>query len=815
MKKKLTVTTLAASMLFASIAGLPLSEKGLASKLGVTAGVASAATVQDQLNGLRTELARDTQGIADVRATRDYIKTNTDTPTFNSAKKIELLGNIWTKLNAKSPATIDLNPVFTLFNGLDLFYDESGATIDALINEPANRTVINDLFLNVGLPGINDPQGLTKQRVNDFQQAALAALQHADSKTALKISIAAAFLSDGSNSQVIKDAVNNIVTNKVLNQPVDKTNPDLLISNFLNLYGITLGDLNAFQNNVANEIARVNAPAGVKAIAARAALESAGVRYLLAGDIQPAPVSSTATYLQPGLKVFTQSINSYVTWTLQSETNVNLTNGVLSLNSGSTTGSGIIQARDNKFGLLLYISSPVTFTEETTTPVIGGGGGGGGGAQSDADKAISEITDLFKDIAGASAEKKEAILKEAQEKVNAAIEKLSTLNLASLVTVENGTAKPKLDVAGLVSKVKDIAAQAKLLNDKLTALNPNAKTNPVTLTLNFGTISAKSTEIPFPKDLLAAAVAAGVDKVAVGLNGLTLAVDPAEFGADTTLKVTSQDATVATSVTTLAVASGVYEFEFTSGGNKVESFNTPVEVSIPVPNGKNFDTELLTLAKIVDGKLEFYGGKFEGGVLNGVRNSFSTYTVVENKVSFGDTASVKAWAGRQIEVAAAKGILEGRADQAFEPNGLVTRAEFAKLIVKTFNLENASATESFSDVNDSDWFKSYVAAAVKSGIVNGKSDDEFDPNGQITRAEMAVMSSRALALKGASLEVSKIDDVLKGFKDVDAINSSLKNGVALAANEGIIVGEEGNLFNPNANSTRAQAAVVIYRLLNK
>ena len=681
MKKKLTVTTLAASIMFASIAGLPLSEKGLASKLGVTAGVASAATVQDQLNGLRTELARDTQGIADVRATRDYIKNNTNTPTFDSAKKIELLGNIWTKINARSTISIDLNPVFTLFNGLDLFYDESGATVDELINESVNRTVIDNLFRGVGLAGINDPQGLTKQSVIDFQQAALAALQQADSKTALKISIATAFLSDGSNSQVIKNAVNDIVTNKVLNQAVDKTNPDLLISNFLNLYGITLGDLNAFQNNVANEIARVDAPAGVKAKSARSAIESAGVRYLLAGDIQPVPVSSTTTSLQPGLKVFTQSVNNYVTWSLQSGTNVNLTNGVLSLNSGSTTGTGVIQARDNKFGLLLYISSPVTFTQASSSGSVGGAFGG---VQSDADKAITEISDLFKDIAGASAEKKAEVLKEAQEKVNAAIAKLSNLDLSSLVTVENGIAKPKLDVAGLVSKVKDIAAQAKLLNDKLKALNPNAKTEVVTLTLNFGTISAKSTEVPFPKDLLAAAIAAGVDKVAVGLNGLTLAVDPAEFGADATLKVTSQDATVATSVTTLAVASGVYEFEFTSGGNKVESFDTPVEVSIPVPNGKNFDTELLTLAKIVDGKLEFYGGRYEDGVLNGVRNCFSTYTVVENKVSFGDTASVKAWAGRQIEVAAAKGILEGRADQAFEPNGFVTRAEFAKMVVKTF-----------------------------------------------------------------------------------------------------------------------------------
>ncbi|MNR06930.1 Endo-1,4-beta-xylanase A precursor [compost metagenome] len=137
------------------------------------------------------------------------------------------------------------------------------------------------------------------------------------------------------------------------------------------------------------------------------------------------------------------------------------------------------------------------------------------------------------------------------------------------------------------------------------------------------------------------------------------------------------------------------------------------------------------------------------------------------------------------------------------------------MIVKTFFLEDAAATESFSDVNDSDWFKSYVASAVKNGIVNGKEPGKFDPNGNITRAEMAVMSSRALALKGFSLSPAKIDDALKGFTDGSAINASMKDGVALAASEGIVIGEEGNVFNPNANSTRAQAAVVIYRLLNK
>lgn len=807
MKRKLTVTTLAASMLFASIAGLPLSEKGLASKLGITTSVASAASAFDQLNALKAELARDTEGASNVAAVRNYVKNGlTATPD----EKYDLIKQIWDKIETKrnnsapglsSPSVLNVENAFKLVTALDVFYNGSSSEIGELMDDEDNRAIINDLFLSANLKGINQAGGLDKGDVVAFQDAALQAL--VDNKASLIGTLASALAGSAVNSQVIKDAVSDIVNDAIV------TPNTLLISQLLNYYGITLSDLDIVQNKVAEFIESQDDT--IKAKDARTALESASVRYLLKNDIQYAAVSSTSSTVEPGLKILTIPVNDHITWSIQSGSNVKFDGKKLVLD-GANSGSGIIQAKDSKFGILLYISpNAISLSKE----ISGGGGGGGGAIQSESDKAVSELTDLFKDIAGASEEKKQEIFKAAQAKVHDAIAKLSTLDLATAVTVENGVAKPKLDVAGLVSKVKDIAAQAKALNDKLKALNPNAKTEKVTLTLNFGAISAKTIEIPFPNDLLEAALLGGIDKVAVGFNGLTLGVNPSEFSIDTTLKVTNQDATVATSVTKLAVASGVYDFEFTSGGSKVGSFNTPVEVSIPVPNGKQFDTELLSLAKIVDGKLEFYGGKFTNGVLNGVRNSFSTYTVIENNVSFSDTASVKAWAGRQIQVAAAKGILDGRADLVFEPNGFVTRAEFAKLIVKTFNLENASATESFDDVNDSDWYKVYVASAVKNGIVNGKEAGKFDPNGQITRAEMAVMSARALSLKGVTLSPAKVDEVLKGFKDVGTINTSLKDGVALAASQGIVVGEEGSALNPNANSTRAQAAVVIYRLLNK
>lgn len=797
MKKKVSVTTLAASIMFASIAGLPLSEQGLANKLGISVGAASAAvapvtvpaSVLTKLAGLHNELARDTQGFNDTKDVRDLVAAQTITP----AQMKTLLGDVWTKLEQPG---VDVTSIFALINGLDLFYDDAGTTIGTIINTPSVRNAVNVLFHSV------DPTTtLTKQDVMDYQEAAFDALEA--NKTELLLSVAQAF-SSGGTLDSIKGALNTIVTTKI--------SQDLLLSKFLTHYHLTLNDLDTAQNNIANAL-------GEKAISARTAIESAGIRYLLKDKLAYTPGTVTSTSVGVGtLKLSGIDLTNYLTLTWSAVgTGVKVASNQLVLD-GVTSGSrtGVLQAH-SKFDLLLYISDSYTLTATTTTTTTPNPDPSTPTGTEIPLKNLAEqgLKDLQKELVGASEEKKKEIFQKAQDAVKNALQELAILDLSSSIKVVGDTATPTINVADISAKLKDIADKAKALNDQLKLLNPNAPTEKITLKLDFGTITAKTTEVPLTKALFDEAIANGVEKVDISMNGLTLGVSPSEFGADTTLKVTNQDAKVATSVTQLPVASGVYEFEFTSGGNKVSSFTTPIEVTIPVPNGNKFDTELLSLAKIVDGKLEFYGGSYSNGVLNAVRNGFSTYTVVENNVTFGDTASVKAWAGRQIQVAAAKGILEGRGEQTFDPNGWVTRAEFAKMIVKTFALEDGTATESFNDVNDSDWFKVYVASAVKNGIVNGKETGKFDPNGQITRAEMAVMSSRALALKGVSVDPAKVDDILKGFTDASTINVSLKDGVALAAKEGIIIGEEGNAFNPNTNSTRAQAAVVIYRLLNK
>ncbi len=145
----------------------------------------------------------------------------------------------------------------------------------------------------------------------------------------------------------------------------------------------------------------------------------------------------------------------------------------------------------------------------------------------------------------------------------------------------------------------------KKANELLKGSVPDAKPVKVIATLDLGTVNAKTSEIPISKDLLNKAKENGIDALAIQVNGVSLTVDVDQLASDTTLTVTKQDKSVASSVTNKTVASDVFEFDFTSGGQKINNFSKPVEVRLPVTNANLVDTELLVLTKIDKGSLIF------------------------------------------------------------------------------------------------------------------------------------------------------------------------------------------------------------------
>ncbi|KAF5055759.1 S-layer homology domain protein [anaerobic digester metagenome] len=178
---------------------------------------------------------------------------------------------------------------------------------------------------------------------------------------------------------------------------------------------------------------------------------------------------------------------------------------------------------------------------------------------------------------------------------------------------------------------------------------------------------------------------------------------------------------------------------------------------------------------------------------------------LQPRKSFADIKSH--WAIDEIEILAGKGIISGMNDDYFMPNEKITRAQFAALLFRLLELKSEEYKGMFNDVNSEDWYSTTVESVAKAGIVLGYNDN-FCPNKEISREEMAVMIIRALEYKGISTSTSPVN-----FSDREQISEWALESVGKAVSMGIIKGMTATTFEPKLGATRAQAAVMIYRII--
>jgi large repetitive protein len=176
----------------------------------------------------------------------------------------------------------------------------------------------------------------------------------------------------------------------------------------------------------------------------------------------------------------------------------------------------------------------------------------------------------------------------------------------------------------------------------------------------------------------------------------------------------------------------------------------------------------------------------------------------------------KNWAKTDIEWMEQRLYLEGLGEGQFKPNQAITRAEFTSMLVKALGLKaDLEETTRFKDVSEDSWYYDEVLTAAALGIVKGKPDGTFAPNDSITREQMAIMIWRAYEKLGlASGNVKGDLAILEKFTDRGRISSGAAEAVAAAVREGLLNGK-GSLLDPKGLTTRAQAVVVIRRILGK
>lgn len=165
---------------------------------------------------------------------------------------------------------------------------------------------------------------------------------------------------------------------------------------------------------------------------------------------------------------------------------------------------------------------------------------------------------------------------------------------------------------------------------------------------------------------------------------------------------------------------------------------------------------------------------------------------------FVDTADH--WAKDYIKALADSGVVGGYDDGTFLPNKNVTRAEYIKMIVGLFDLEE-KAENPFADVADTAWYKEYVEKAVAAGLIEGDGGN-FNPDATITRQDAAVILHRMGLIAAGDTEMA--------FADEASVADYAKDAVDTLASAGIINGSDGN-FNPANAITRAETATILCR----
>ena len=162
------------------------------------------------------------------------------------------------------------------------------------------------------------------------------------------------------------------------------------------------------------------------------------------------------------------------------------------------------------------------------------------------------------------------------------------------------------------------------------------------------------------------------------------------------------------------------------------------------------------------------------------------------------------WAEEYILSLSQKGYMKGYGDGTYKPDKAVTRAEFLKLAECIVSLPAADTTE-FSDVAEGSWYYLCVAKFEKAGIARGE-NGKFNPDALITRQDAAAIVYRIMEYSGKAPEAGS--DVF-----TDEIAEYAKTAVNALAGASILSGKDG-IFAPYDNTTRAEAAVIISKVID-
>ncbi len=178
-----------------------------------------------------------------------------------------------------------------------------------------------------------------------------------------------------------------------------------------------------------------------------------------------------------------------------------------------------------------------------------------------------------------------------------------------------------------------------------------------------------------------------------------------------------------------------------------------------------------------------------------------------NATAFSDVSAL-AWYAEAVQYMTENGLMNGIGAKKFDPEGTMTRAMLVTVLWRYAGAPEAKSYP-FTDVAAGKWYEAAVAWAAENGIVTGVSADKFNPDGAITREQLAAIFYRYADGKSADADFTR-------FEDGEKVSAWAKDALQWAIETGLVGGsaDGGKLYlNPKNSATRAQVAAIFYRYI--
>ncbi|MHB1418810.1 MAG: S8 family serine peptidase [Bacillota bacterium] len=199
-------------------------------------------------------------------------------------------------------------------------------------------------------------------------------------------------------------------------------------------------------------------------------------------------------------------------------------------------------------------------------------------------------------------------------------------------------------------------------------------------------------------------------------------------------------------------------------------------------------------------------------IITGTTAKTGVFTVMSYTPGFTDIEGSSA--KNYIEILATRQIIKGVQPNRFAPELTITRGQLAVLLARSLDLKTEKTGNQimpFNDVKTGYWADKEIKAASTAGLIKGYTDGGFHPEQPVSREQLAAMMVRALNYLGALYPEDS--SIMGRFVDGEKVSLVLAGQVGTAVRLGIIQGSGSGFLRPGSLATRADTAVMLYRMM--